>query len=85
MLIQKQFWKYKFAGQLRNWDSPIIVNASMFVLTILGNIKEKKLNFSQVSVSVLWEMVNYEEARVGLINTNKYITIQIKRGCKKYD
>ena len=40
----------------------------MFVLTILGNIKEKRLKFSQVSVSVLWKMTNYEKARVKLKN-----------------
>ena len=40
----------------------------MFVLTFLEKIKEIRLKFSQGSVTVLWKMVNYQEARVKLTN-----------------
>ena len=38
-------------------------------LTILEKIKEMRLKFSQGSVTVLWKMVSYQEARVKLTNT----------------
>ena len=38
----------------------------MFILTILEKIKETRLNFSQGSVTVLWNMTNYQEVRVKL-------------------
>ena len=41
----------------------------MFVLTVLEEIKKTKLNFPQGRVTVLWKMVNYQEARVKLTNT----------------
>ena len=36
---------------------------SMFVLKIWQKIKEKRIKFSQTSVTVLWMMSNYEKAR----------------------
>ena len=41
----------------------------MFILTILEKIKEIRLEFSQGSVTVLWIITNYEEARIELANT----------------
>ena len=41
----------------------------MFILTILEKIKEIRLEFSQESVTVLWIITNYEEARIELANT----------------
>ena len=41
----------------------------MYVLMILQKIKETRLNFSQGSLTVLWRMVNYEEARDKLTNS----------------
>ena len=41
----------------------------MFVLTILEKNKETRLKFSQGSVTVLSKIVNYQEARVKLTNT----------------
>ena len=41
----------------------------MFGLTILEEIKETRLKFSQGSVTVLLKRANYEEARVKLTNT----------------
>ena len=41
----------------------------MFVLTILEKIKESILEISQGSVTALWKMTNYQEARVKLANT----------------
>ena len=41
----------------------------MFVLTILEKIKETKLKLSQGSLTALWKMANYQEARVKLTNT----------------
>ena len=41
----------------------------MFVLPILEKIKETTLKFSQGSVTVLQKMVNYQETRVKLTNT----------------
>ena len=38
----------------------------MFILTILEKIKETILKFSQGSVTVLWNMTNYQEVRVKL-------------------
>ena len=56
-------------GQLKNPDDAESANESMFVLTILEKIKETRLKFSQWSVTVLWKMVKYQEARVKLTNT----------------
>ena len=56
--------------QLQNDDG---INAdgtqSMFAFTNLEKIKEMRPKFSQGSVTVLWKMANYEEARVKLTNT----------------
>ena len=41
----------------------------MFVLIILERIKRTKLKFSQGSVTVLQKMLNYQEAKVKLTNT----------------
>ena len=41
----------------------------MFILTILEKIKETRFKFSQGSVTVLYIMANYQEARVKLTNT----------------
>ena len=41
----------------------------MVVLTILEKIKEKRLKFSQGSVTVLYKMENYAKARVKVKNT----------------
>ena len=41
----------------------------MFILTILEKIKEIRLEFSQESVTVLWIITNYQEARIELANT----------------
>ena len=40
----------------------------MFILTILEKIKKKRLIFFQGIVTSSWKMVNYQEARVKLIN-----------------
>ena len=42
---------------------------SMFVLTILEKIRETRPKCSQESVTILWKMAYYEEARVKLTNT----------------
>ena len=46
----------------------------MFILTILEKIKQKRLNFSQGSVTLLEKMVNYQEVKSKLTNTqlNKF-------------
>ena len=41
----------------------------MFILTILEKIKERRFKFPQASVTVLYIMANYQEARVKLTNT----------------
>ena len=51
-------------GKLKNPDNKIVVNKSMFVLTILENIKETKLKFSQQGVTVLLKTTNYQEPKV---------------------
>ena len=45
------------------------VTQSMFLLKILEKIKETRLKSSQGSVTVLYEMINYQEKRVKLTNT----------------
>ena len=42
----------------------------MFLLTISEKIKETRLKFSQGSVTVLWIMTNYQEARVKVTNAH---------------
>ena len=41
----------------------------MSVLTVLENIKNTRLKFSQGSITVSWKMPNYEEVGVKLTNT----------------
>ena len=41
----------------------------MFVLSIFEKIVETRLQFSQGSVTALYKMANYQEARVKLTNT----------------
>ena len=41
----------------------------MFILKILEKIKETRLKFSQGSLTALWEIANYEEARAKLTTT----------------
>ena len=41
----------------------------MFVLTTLEKLKQTRLTFSQGKVTVLWQVVNYQEVRVRLTNT----------------
>ena len=43
----------EFVGQLKNPDSEIVANESMFTLTVLEKIKETKLKFFQRSITVL--------------------------------
>ena len=52
----------------------------MFVLMILEKLKETRLKLSPGSVTILWKMENYEEARIKLTN-NKLI--QLKSPPKK--
>ena len=49
----KAIEQIEFIGQLKNPDNAIIAIESMFVLTILEKIKERKLKFSEGSVTVL--------------------------------
>ena len=43
----------EFVGKLKNPDDAIVANESPFVLTILENVKETRLKFSQGRVTVL--------------------------------
>ena len=49
----KAIQQIDFVGQLKNTDDTTITNEAMFVLTIIEKIKEKRLKFSQRSVTVL--------------------------------
>ena len=50
--------------QLKNdYGEQVDGTKSMFVLKIWQKIKEKRIKFSQTSVTVLWMMSNYEKAR----------------------
>ena len=42
---------------------------TMLVLTILEKIREMRLKFSQVSLTVLQKILNYQDARVKLTST----------------
>ena len=44
---------------------------SMFTLTILEKIKETRLRLSEESETVSSKMVNYQEVRVNLTNTQR--------------
>ena len=60
----KAIQQIEFVGQWKNPDTAIVVDEFMFVLMILGKIKETRLTFSQGSVTVLQKMENYEKAGV---------------------
>ena len=49
---QKAIQQIEFVGQSKNSDSAVVANESMFVLTILEEIKETRLTFSQGSLTV---------------------------------
>ena len=50
----KATWQIEFVGQLKNiHDKNTDGTQSVFVLTILGKIKESRLTFSQGSLTVL--------------------------------
>ena len=59
----KAFQQIEFVGQLKNPDNEIDANESMFILTILEKIKEKRLKYSQGIVTVLLIIANYQEAK----------------------
>ena len=66
----KAIQKVEYVGQLKNVDGITTDGIqSMFILTIFEKIKEKRLKFSQGSVTVLQIMENYQEAIVTLTNT----------------
>ena len=64
----KAIEQIEFVGQLKNLDDNNAVDAdgrqSMFVLKILGKVKETILKFSRGNVTVLQKMESYEEAKV---------------------
>ena len=49
----KAIKQIEFVRQLKNPDDTVVANESMFVLRMLEKIKETRLKFSQVSVTVL--------------------------------
>ena len=49
----KAIQQIEFVGKLKNPDDAIVANESPFVLTILENVKETRLKFSQGRVTVL--------------------------------
>ena len=49
----KAIQQIEFVGKLKNPDDAIVANESPFVLTILENVKETRLKFSQGCVMVL--------------------------------
>ena len=49
----KAIKQIEFVRQLKKPDDTVVANESMFVLTMLERIKETRLKFSQVSVTVL--------------------------------
>ena len=59
----KAFQQIEFVGQLKSPDNEINANESMFILTILEKIKEKRLKYSQGSITVLLIIANYQEAK----------------------
>ena len=70
----KAIQQIEFIGQLKKLDNnDNATNAgydqSMLVLTILEKIKETRLKFSQGSLTVFKNMVNYQEVKVKLTNT----------------
>ena len=54
----KAIQQIEFVGQLKKLNNNNKNVESMFVLTILGKIKERRLKFSQGSVTVLYKMAN---------------------------
>ena len=69
MLIRKQFSKQNLLTIKNINGVDADVTQSMFLLKILEKIKETRLKSSQGSVTVLYEMINYQEKRVKLTNT----------------
>ena len=49
----KAIHQIEFVDQLKNPENEIVANKSMFILTILENIKETRLKFSQGSETLL--------------------------------
>ena len=49
----KAFQQTEFVGKIKNLNNKIITNASMFVPTILGKIKETRQKFYQGTGAVL--------------------------------
>ena len=49
----KAIKQIEFVRQLKNPDDTVVANESMFVFRMLEKIKETRLKFSQVSVTVL--------------------------------
>ena len=49
----KAIQQIEFVGKLKNPDDAIVANESPFVLTVLENVKETRLKFSQGCVTVL--------------------------------
>ena len=69
----KAIQQTEFVGQLKKLDdddnaTDASNDQSMFLLTILERIKQKRLKFSQGNVTVLYKMANYQEAKVKLTN-----------------
>lgn len=54
------------------WVADAEDSQSISVLSILENIKDTRLKFSQGSIAVSWKMPNYEEVGVKLTNTQLY-------------
>ena len=69
----KAIRQIEFVEKLKNRNSHVDHNTSLFVLSILEKIKLLRLNFSQRNVTDLKRMESHEEARV----INKYSTKQI--------
>ena len=66
----KAIQQIEFVRQLKKLNNDKNNVESLFILTILEKIEELRLTFSQGSVTLLQKMVNYQEARVKLTNTN---------------
>ena len=66
----KAIQQIEFVRQLKKLNNDKNNVESLFILTILEKIEELRLTFSQGSVTLLRKMVNYQEARVKLTNTN---------------
>ena len=65
----KSIQQIEFVGQLKKVNNAINNPESILILMILEKIKEKRLKFSQGSLTVWWKIANYQEATVKLTNT----------------